>query len=185
MKFHKQVKNIAIVAFIILVAATSRLIPHLHNFSPLIAMSVFGAAYLKNTKLIWWLPLAATFLSDIALHFFVYSDFTFFYPGLIFQYLAYGAIILVSTIIFKKVNVLRIGIATLAGALLFFLISNFGSWIVISEYSKNLQGLISAYAAGIPFFKGTFYSTLLFSVLLFSAYYIMQIVNIRTSKVNA
>ena len=56
----------------------------------------------------------------------------------------------------------------LAGSVLFFLITNFGSWIGAgSPYPKNMIGLIQAYIAGIPFFRASVLSTLLFTLLSF------------------
>ena len=144
----------------------------MHNFSPMIAIAVFGAAYLRKTKLIWWVPITATLLSDIALHYFVFPEFGFFYPGWVFQYVSYAVIIIFATGIFSRINLARITAGALGGAVIFFLISNFGSWLVLPEYTKNLSGLTQAYLMGIPFFKGTVLSTAIYSALLFGAYHL-------------
>ena len=55
------------------------------------------------------------------------------------------------------------------GSLIFFIISNFGVWVLGSPgvldlpYEKNLNGLVECYILAIPFFGNTFLSTLIFS----------------------
>ena len=56
----------------------------------------------------------------------------------------------------------------------FFLISNFGVWISGNLYPLTFEGLISCYAAAIPFFRSTLASNLLFSYILFGGYYFLQ-----------
>ena len=48
----------------LLVAAFSRLLPHLPNVTPVAAMALFGGAYLSNKRLAVVLPLLAMLLSD-------------------------------------------------------------------------------------------------------------------------
>ena len=61
------------------------------------------------------------------------------------------------------------------GALIFYLVSNFGVWALGSfgvynvPYEKNLSGLIECYILAIPFFGNTFFSTLIFSYTAFLA----------------
>lgn len=157
-------------AVLIIAAIASRLIPHMHNFSPLAAIALFGAAYLRNKQIALLVPIGATFLSDVLLHQFVFPDYSLFYDGWYFQYIAYGIIVISALGIFKKVNASRVAIGALSATAIFFLISNFGSWIALSMYPKSISGLISAYAAGVPFIKGTFLSTAIYSIVLFGAY---------------
>ena len=169
-KLTKMNKKYWLFGLLIVAAIVSRLIPHMHNFSPILAISLFGAAYFQNKKVALVVPLAATFLSDVLLRQFVYPDYALFYEGWYFQYIAYLLIVISGLGIFKKVNLGRIALGTLSGTILFFLVSNFGSWLALAMYPKTLSGLVSAYTAGIPFIQGTFLSTVLYSVVLFGAY---------------
>ena len=65
------------------------------------------------------------------------------------------------------VNYKNLFIAGLIGSLIFFLISNFGVWLLGSLYEKNFSGLINCYVLAIPFFKNTFLSTIFYSYLTF------------------
>lgn len=51
----------------ILGAAASRLIPHPFNFTPIGAMALFGGACFADRRAAFLVPLAAMFLSDLAI----------------------------------------------------------------------------------------------------------------------
>lgn len=48
---------------------------------------------------------------------------------------------------------------------IFFIISNFGVW-VLGSYEYSFKGLLECYVAAIPFFGNTIISTLIFSTLI-------------------
>ena len=54
-------------AVLIFIAALSRVLPHPPNFSPIEAVALFGGAYFAKRHWALLVPLAAMFLSDIAL----------------------------------------------------------------------------------------------------------------------
>ena len=68
-----------------------------------------------------------------------------------------------------KINFKNLFIYGFAGSLVFFVVSNFGVWVLGSPgvydvaYDKNLSGLIECYILAIPFFGNTFLSTLIFA----------------------
>ena len=55
------------VSVAILIAALSRLLPHLPNFTPVAAIALFGGAFLPDRKSAFIIPFAAMFLSDLFL----------------------------------------------------------------------------------------------------------------------
>ena len=61
--------NKLIILAIITFAAFTRLIPHPPNFSPIIAIGLFGGAYLKDPKLALIIPLLAMIIADTFLGF--------------------------------------------------------------------------------------------------------------------
>ena len=165
-----------VILFLILFASFSRIIPHIPNFTPIGAMALFGGAYLKNRYHAFLIPMISLWLSDLILNNFIfsfYSEFTWFYPGFLWQYISFILIIVIGHLFLKKLNFKNIFITTISSSLLFFIITNFGVWISGSMYTLDFQGLISCYIMALPFFKGTLlgfmcYSTLLFGVLEFS-----------------
>ena len=58
-----------VLVIIILMAALSRLIPHPANFTPIMAIGIFGGVYFKNKKYAVTVPLLAMMLSDIVIGF--------------------------------------------------------------------------------------------------------------------
>src|SRR5690625_6198243 len=78
----------------------------------------------------------------------------------------YGAILLIvglSSLIMKKKNWKNLLGASVVGSILFFLVSNFGSWVGNPMYTNDLAGLITCYAAGLPFYPNTLASTVLYA----------------------
>jgi hypothetical protein len=63
----------------------------------------------------------------------------------------------------------------LAAAMGFFLISNFAVWAGSEiTYTKDLSGLLTCFAAGIPFLKNTLASQFLFSGLFFGGFELLK-----------
>lgn len=168
----------SLLVLLILLAAFSRLIPHLPNFSPLAAISLFGAAYFKKAWQTFLIPIAATWLSDLLINNVVYTEyfpsFTWFYPGFYWQYGSYVLIALGGLLMLKKVNVRGVIGAGLMATAVFFLITNFAVWMGSKTFPQNFAGLISCYVAGIPFLKGTLLGNLVYSGALFGTFAWMQ-----------
>ena len=161
MKIKEKNMNRLIIAVIIILAAFTRIMPHPPNFTPIIAMGLFGGAYLKDKRWALLLPVSAMLLADV---------FLGFHGTMIW---VYGSLIIITTLGFllKRGVTLKNGaISTIGGSLLFFLVTNFGVWASSSFYPNNVEGLISCYAAGIPFFGNTLGGSLFYSFLMFVGY---------------
>ena len=93
---------------LILFASFTRLIPHMPNFTPIGAMALFGGAYLSNKYYAFIIPILSLWLSDIIINNFIlnyYDQFTWFYPGFIWQYASFGIIILLGYFLLKKIGI--------------------------------------------------------------------------------
>lgn len=158
----------------ILFAAFSRIIPHMPNFSPLGAIGLFGAAYFAKKWQAFLIPIAATWLSDLFINNVIYGQyfpkFIWFYQGFYWQYGSYLLIVLTSIFVFKKINPQRVIAGALASTVIFFLVSNFGVWAGGTMYPKTLEGLLTCYAAAVPFLKGTILGDLFYSGVLFGSF---------------
>jgi hypothetical protein len=148
----------------ILLAAALRLVPHPPNFSPIDAMALFSGAHLGRRALAFAAPLAALLLSDALLG---------FYSGMEFQYLSVALIVLVGALALSRLSVVRLGGAALASSVLFFAVTNFGTWLVSGMYPHTLAGLSACYAAAVPFFRNTLAGDLFYSALLFGGFAVM------------
>ena len=64
---------------------------------------------------------------------------------------------------------------SLAGSVLFFLVTNFGAWLGSAGfYPQNAGGLGAAYVAGIPFFQWTVLGTLAYAAILFGGFALLR-----------
>lgn len=169
----------SVLTALILFCAFSRIIPHIPNFSPLGAIGLFGAAHFSKKWQVFLIPIAAIWLSDLFINNVIYaqyySEFTWFYEGFYWQYGSYLLIALAGLAIFKKVNTSKVLAGTLASTAIFFLLSNFGCWIGSTIYPQNFGGLLTCYAAGIPFLKGTLLGDLFYSGVLFVTFAMAQV----------
>lgn len=174
---NTSLRNTVIASSIIIIGLFSRLLPHMPNFSPMESMALLGGAYISKRYLAFLLPIVVMYISDFVLN---NTLLRVYYPdheGLVFfgDYMltvipAMLLIVLLGQTFLKKLNPGKIIITALGGSILFFLITNFGSWIgPLSPYPKTFSGLIAAFVAGIPFFKSSVLSTLFFTMASFGA----------------
>jgi hypothetical protein len=165
MKNSNQLRWIA-ASVLIFIAALSRLIPHEANFTPILAIGIFGAAMFRDKRwMMFAMPLAAMFVSDLVLG---------LNSIMLFTYGSIAGIIALSSILLKKKSILRVGGASIGAAVLFFLVTNFGSWLMFDMYSHDAAGLILCYEMAIPFFRNTLASTLAFAGALFGLQYAVE-----------
>ncbi len=155
--------NILLVFVLILFAAFTRLIPHAPNFTPVISIALFAGAYLQK-RFAFLVPLAAMLMSDVIIGF--YSP-----VSMAFVYGSFLLIVVLGLAMSGKVSMMRIGGFSLIGAVLFFVLTNFGVWLVPgSTYPKTLAGLVECYIMAIPFFGNTVVSAIVYSAALFGIY---------------
>ncbi len=167
------------VALIVLLAAFSRALPHLPNFSPLGAIGLFGAAHFNKKWLAFGLPIFATWLSDLFINNVIYAayypSFTWFYEGFYWQYGSYLLIAALGFLLYRRgVSVPKVMGGALASSIVFFVVTNLGCWVGSTVYPQNAGGLLACYAAGVPFFQGTLMGNLFYTAVLFGGYYLLQ-----------
>jgi hypothetical protein len=146
---------------IVLAAAALRVVPHPRNFAPIGAIALFGGAYLSSRRAAIVVPLLSLVAGDI---------FTGFHELIFYVYASFLVSVAIGFLLRRKKSVARIGAATLAGALQFFLVTNFAVWEAsIGNYPKNMGGLAECYIAGIPLFWNTLAGDAFYAALLFGA----------------
>src|SRR6266853_4245250 len=148
-----------LITVIVLAAAALRLAPHPMNFAPIGALALFGGAYFSSKREALAIPLLSLILGDVV---------TGFHQLIPFVYASFLVSVTIGFWLRRKRSAPRIAAATLAGAMQFFLVTNFALWASsISSFPKTAGGLVACYVAGIPLFWNTlagdaFYATLLF-----------------------
>jgi len=183
-----KINKIWTVSIVIALAGLYRLLPHISNITPVAAMALVGGMYLKRKYLCFLIPIATLYLSDLVLNNTINRVFFPDHTGLVLwsEYMGYvyGAFLL--TVIVgmimrnSKTSTKMIG-GTLAASILFFLITNAGTWAFSPmNYPKNIGGFSTAMMAGVPFFRNTLLGNLIF-IPLFVAFF-DYVMNMKTDK---
>ena len=162
------------VVAMLLMAALLRLLPHPPNFSPIGAMALFSAAFFPKPYFTFLISLLVIWLSDLLINNMVYGawfdGFVFVYKGWYWVYGSFALIFVMGMSLLKKVNLSRVIGASVSASLLFFIVTNFGVWASGLMYTRDLQGLLTCYAAGLPFLRFTLLGDLVYSGLLFGTF---------------
>ena len=141
------------------------------NFTPIGALALFSGAMLWNRKWMFVFPIGAMLLSDTIKEFM--APGTGFYPDMAYVYGSFFVIIAIGMLIRNSKKPLNIIAGSLAGSILFFLVTNFGSWTSIPEYTKDFNGLVQSYTMGLPFFKYTVLGDLFYNAVFFGGFYLL------------
>jgi len=159
-------------------AAASRLIPHPPNFTPVVAMALFGGAQFSDKRSAFLVTFGALLLSDLVLG---------FHSQVIATYGCLALIVGIGFWLRQKKSAGNIVIAALVSSILFFVITNFGVWLIDTLYPKTLSGLIECFAMALPFFRNTLSGDMLFTVILFGLCWTFERVNpaLRDSRIVA
>ena len=149
---------------IVLILAVFRLVPHPPNATPIAAMALFSGAMFNNRLYAYLIPIIAMFVSDLWLG---------FHSTILYVYFGMAATVFIGGML-KHINVLKMSAAVLASTLIFYLLTNFGSWLHHEMYPQNLNGLVQAYVAGLPFLRNSLIANLFFTYLVFYSMQIFQ-----------
>lgn len=152
--------------FLILLAALSRLMPHPDNFAPIAALGLFSGACLQTPKF-WLMPVLALLLSDALIGFYHPVTMLSVYCGFIL------CAVLGQSLLGRQRTLLMVGGTTLAGSVIFFLLSNLGDWLSGVNYPLTWQGLRDCYLMAVPFFRNTLAGDLFYVAVLFGSYEMM------------
>tara|TARA_Y100000816_G_scaffold265959_1_gene226190 strand:+ start:2482 stop:2961 length:480 start_codon:yes stop_codon:yes gene_type:complete len=132
--------------------AASRFVPHPPNFTSLLALSFYVPA-LMGVK----------FLPALILSFVITDFFIGFHSSVLFTW---GSVVLIGLISkFFLINALTRLSGALLGAIIFYVITNFGVWS-LGSYGYTLEGFLLCYTLAIPFFAYSLISTIIFSGII-------------------
>ena len=137
---------------VLIALSASRFIPHPPNFTSLLALSFYIPAIF-----------GIKFIPAVLIAFAITDMFLGFHFTILFTW---GSVILIgflSKYLNKSINLRLCG--ALFGALIFFILTNFGVWLN-GSYGYNLAGFINCYILAIPFFGYSLISTLIFSTII-------------------
>ena len=171
--------------FVILAIAARFLVlhmqPHPWDFTPVTASLLFFGAYRPSRQL--WFPLVLFAASDVFLTKVVYA-YAFGWDHFI-TWAWYAAALFLGTRLRDNSKPVWVLSAALAGSASFFLISNFGVWAAYTMYPKTFAGLLTCYAAGLPFFEHRLVGDLLFTAVLFATPALLTMLSRKTDSTSA
>jgi hypothetical protein len=141
----------------------------LHNFAPLGAVALCGAVYLPR-RMAAILPLLMLFISDAVLNVCLYPKEPLFTLEILPRYLALALISLLGFALRGRANLGRLLLASVAGSIVFYVVTNTGSWLSNPAYAKTAAGWVQALTTGLPGYAPTwmFYRSTLLSDILFT-----------------
>jgi len=168
-------KKVLLPLTLIVVFAISRwpgLMPQ--NFSAAYAVAFCAGLYLPGA-MAWYVPLLLMAAMDMVLHYVFYSGYPFSWTQFAGTEIGYVGLIGLGQWLGKKKPWWGLVGGGLLGAVIFYLITNFASWLYL-PYAKTLAGLIQALTGGFPgypptweFFRNTLMSGGLFTGLFAGA----------------
>lgn len=138
------------------------------NFTPLLAVCLYGGAMLPRRGMSLVLPLVMMFVSDLGVWAISGHRDWAFYPGQIPVYASLIVCSLCGWLLRRNWSWLGTVACAAVTPVLFFLITNFACWVGNDRFPQTVSGLLMCYDVAIPHHKFMQVSTMLFSVLLFS-----------------
>lgn len=170
-------RNILISAVLVLLVVVGRLIPHVWNVTPVVAVTLLAGAILPR----WWavaVPAVAMLASDLIIGFYHMPVMLTVYASLVAMIFLGLWLAQPSTVSAKAesgtgvsgVSPSRVILASLASSTFFFITTNFAVWASAAWYPKTLDGLMLAYTLGLPFFRNMIIGDVIFSGVVFGAW---------------
>ena len=146
----------------------------LSNFAPFAAIALCAAVYFPR-KYKFSVPLAALFLSDVILN--IHYKAPLFDPLIACRYLALVLVGCIGLAIANRASLKSLLPASLAGSILFYVITNAFAWLSDPGYAKNFAGLIQSLTVGLPQYSATpswmFFRNSLVSDLFFTGLFVL------------
>ena len=157
-----------VLSLLVIAAACTRalplLIPHFWNFTAVGALAIFAGSQFDDKRLAFIIPLSAMALSDL----FIGNGFS------LLVYAGFLAMVMCGYMIRKKLTVTNIAASSLAGAIIFFLITNFAFFYPETIYPHNLAGIVKSYVMGLPFLRNMLIGDLVYGAVLFYGFHLLK-----------
>ena len=150
-------KNVFLVSLIFF-AILSRFLPHPPNFTPIAAIALLSSKGFTNRWVVFLIPIVSLFISDL---------FIGLHATIPFVYISFILIALLGMYV-KKINI----VSVLVSSTIFFLVSNFGVWLLY--YPISTEGLVQCYTLALPFLLNTVLGDLVYGALLIYPFYALQ-----------
>lgn len=175
MKRQNLVEGVLFVLLVLVGAQVRIWLQDLPNFAPVAAVALFAGYYFRSWLLALCLPLSIMAISDLSIGGYDWRMMAVVYGMLALPVtfrpllrrhlsLDQGGLRAASLAVMGLIG------CSLASSVLFFLITNFGSWLWFNMYEHSVSGLLQCYTLAIPFFRYTLCGDLFFAVVLFGGH---------------
>jgi hypothetical protein len=162
----------AVVAMsLVVLTAASRVVPHPWNFTPMIAVALFGGARISRPWLATLAVLGCLAVGDLALGYFPYD-------GMVWVYGAMLLVVAIGRVLRTRTSVLATLVAALGAGAVFFIVTNLAVFSG-SMYPHTPAGLVECFTAALPFYRNQIAGDLLFTAVLFGAYAVALTIKTR------
>ncbi len=144
------VRDLAVFSLLLAIGVVGRWAQPTWNFTPLAAVTVLGGFYFRRTMPAVLLPIGILAVSDLVLP--VHDSL----PVMISVHLMMVVPLLLGRSARGAQGLRRgvlLGLCGFVPATAFFLVTNFAVWMFKSTYASSLEGLLSCYAAALPFYR--------------------------------
>jgi hypothetical protein len=165
---ESRTTEVVMPAYLLIVAAIlSRLVPH-HDWLNFTAVG--GALLYFGARRSWremLAPLAALVATDYVLTVFTYR-YAFHWQAYVTTWAWYLAVMALGWILLHtRTTFLRVAAGVVLGPTSFFIVSNYAVWVGGDMYPHTMGGLMTCYAAGLPFYRNDLLSTAIIAGLAF------------------
>jgi hypothetical protein len=137
---------------------------------------LFGGTYFGRKYIAFLIPLATMFLTDLLLG---------LHASMIAVYVGFSITVLIGFVLRSRISSGSVILASLSSSVIFFIITNFASWLTSPFYDQTFAGLMQCFTAGLMFFNNGSYGisfflnevlgTLFFNAVFFGAFYLSQL----------
>ena len=155
--------GIAAIALLVLIGVAGRLMPHPPNFGPIAAIAMFAGFYFRCRSCAVAVPLLAMLIADLFIGFYEL-------PTMVAVYASLAIPVCCRPLLAGRYIALRIGACAAICSLMFFAVTNLAVWRFGGLYEPSPGGLVTCYAAALPFLKYTLAGDVVWCTALFGSY---------------
>lgn len=145
----------------------ARAIPHVPDFTPVVAAALFAGMMLRSRVLALAVPVVAMLASDLIIGLHDWRVMAVVYAGLLLP--------AVLGVWGRKHRIMTVlPPLALSSSLLFFAISNLAVWAFSGMYAHDFGGLRQCFVMALPFLRDTLAGDLLWTAGLFGSWWLAQ-----------
>jgi hypothetical protein len=159
-------KDVMVFVALVALGVATRMVPYYTsleswNLNAVAAIALFGGFYFRNLLVAFAAAALPMIVGDAIIQKYDVRMMAVIYVALLLP-------VLLGPWLREKLGPVRIGLGSLAAAILFFVVSNGAYWWCY--HSHTFAELTKTYTEAVPFFRGTLLGNLAFSALLFGLY---------------